>query len=145
MNHYSVAMCAGLLIVVLGTFLPWLVSGSVDRNSYAADGLMRNLLNLHGAADGLSSAWPFLALLCALAAAVLLFGLSALGAGVAVVPAFAGAAVAVAALVRGSSGVLHPALAGPLVTLLGAAVVLIAVVSSLVAHASRRRSLRRNR
>ena len=38
------AMCAGLVVLMIGTFLPWLESGRVSRNSYAGDSALRELV-----------------------------------------------------------------------------------------------------
>jgi len=56
---------AGLVLVVVGSFLPWVVSGTVRRSSYAIVGVIDRL----GIADGgvlgfLLVAWPFVGLLC---------------------------------------------------------------------------------
>lgn len=57
----------GLLLVVLGSFLPWVVSGSIRRNSYAIAGLAGRL---GGFDDGLRGvvlwAWPLVGPICVL-------------------------------------------------------------------------------
>ena len=57
---------AGLVTMVLGTFLPWLRSGEVQRNSYASFGVLRRLIGFHGAAEMLLRGWPLLGAVCAL-------------------------------------------------------------------------------
>lgn len=57
--------CLGLIVMLTGTFLPWLRSGTARRNSYAASGLLRRLLDVPGWRSVLLHAWPFLALICA--------------------------------------------------------------------------------
>src|SRR5215468_5312505 len=57
---------AGLLTMVVGTFLPWLRSGEVQRNSYASFGVLRRLIGFHGAAEMLLRGWPLLGAVCAL-------------------------------------------------------------------------------
>jgi hypothetical protein len=53
---------AGLLIGVTGFFLPWVVSGGVERNSYAIVGIVRRLGLLgDGFGDLALSWWPMLA------------------------------------------------------------------------------------
>jgi hypothetical protein len=55
----------GLLLVVLGSFLPWVISGNVRRSSYQIIGVVGRL----GLGDGsalavLIRAWPFIGVLC---------------------------------------------------------------------------------
>jgi hypothetical protein len=56
---------AGLLLVVIGSFLPWVISGNVRRSSYQVIGVVGRL----GIGDGgvlamLIGAWPFIGVLC---------------------------------------------------------------------------------
>jgi uncharacterized membrane protein len=55
----------GLLLVVVGSFLPWVISGTVKRSSYEIVGVLERL---GFAQDGLVAvavgAWPFLGVLC---------------------------------------------------------------------------------
>jgi hypothetical protein len=139
----AVVGALGLLSVVLGTFLPWLVSGGVARNSYAIVGIVGRL-GLAGTGFGATalSLWPFLgpvAMLPLIAAIIrwwrtagviaLLFGLltGVVGGGVlAVAGGNGGAGIALA----------YP---GPAVTALGG---LSAVVGSVLVLIGRR-SVRR--
>jgi len=74
----QVAIClvggAGLLLVVLGSFLPWVISGNVRRSSYQIIGVVGRLgIGDGGALAVLIGAWPFIGVLCvvpALAAAI---------------------------------------------------------------------------
>jgi len=74
----QVAICllggAGLLLVVLGSFLPWVISGNVRRSSYQITGVVGRLgIGDGGALALLIDAWPFVGVLCVvplLAAAV---------------------------------------------------------------------------
>jgi hypothetical protein len=52
----------GLIVLVLGTFLPWLGSRRASRNSYETGGALQRLLGLRAAADAALSAWPWVAL-----------------------------------------------------------------------------------
>jgi len=56
---------AGLVLVVIGSFLPWVISGEVRRSSYAIVGVV-DRLGIAG--DGLLgvvvAGWPFIGLLC---------------------------------------------------------------------------------
>jgi hypothetical protein len=56
----------GLALVVAATFLPWLTSGAVSRNSYEITGLAARLLFRSGTADVLLRAWTFVGPLCVL-------------------------------------------------------------------------------
>lgn len=113
-------MCAGLAVVVLGTFLPWLRSGSVTRNSYASDRALRDLWHVHGPLAALLSVWPFVSLACALGMALLLLGLARAGSVVAVLAALCAAGVAAWTLATSGNTAISPATAGPAVTLAGA-------------------------
>src|SRR4051794_27877693 len=65
---------AGLMCVVIGTFLPWLYSGSRSRNSYATGGAVRRVLGVDGVGDAALAAWPFVGFACGAAIAALLVG-----------------------------------------------------------------------
>ena len=131
-------LLAGLTLVVAGTFLPWLRSGSVDRNSYESVGLLRRLDRIHGIADPLASVWPLLSLVCAAAAAAYLFGLRPAGAGLAAVAAIAAAAGAGYALSR-SAPFVTVRLLGPVVTVIGAALTgTTATIAFSIAYARRK-------
>ncbi|MBN9618381.1 MAG: hypothetical protein J0H43_01395, partial [Actinobacteria bacterium] len=122
-----VGACAGLGGIVVGSFLPWLHSGSRTRDSYAADGVLRNTLQPGGAIPALLHGWPYLSLACALAAALLLAGpaysihLARLGAVVALICAgVAGTVTGWALDSAPRSGLIRLAPPGPLVTLISA-------------------------
>ncbi len=134
---------AGLFAVVAGTFLPWLVSGGVRRNSYAIVGVVDRLGLVHNAAAGVAlSLWPLLGTVAMLpviagilrwwrtaGAGALLFGL--------LTGVIGGAVLAVAG--SGASGGLSLAPTGPVVTVVGAMGAVIGGVVLLVS----RRGLRR--
>lgn len=122
-------LCAGLLVLVAGTFLPWLRSGRTSRNSYATDGAVRRLLDVSGAAEAALRAWPFVSLLCAAAVAAVLLGRVLVGAGLAVVAALPAGAVAGWALAAPNRGLLHAATIGPAVTLAGTIIVAVGVLA----------------
>ena len=55
----------GLLLVVLGSFLPWVVSGNVRRSSYQIVGVVGRLgIGEGGVLALLIGAWPFIGVLC---------------------------------------------------------------------------------
>jgi hypothetical protein len=119
--------CAGLVCVVAGTFLPWLYSGSRSRNSYATGGALRRVFDIGGAGDTALKAWPFVGLACAAAIAALLVGLRRIAVVVGLIAAAGAAAGAIAMLTADGNGVIRPANAGPVVTLVGALTVPLAV------------------
>lgn len=124
---------AGLVCVVVGTFLPWLYSGSRVRNSYAADGAVRRVLGVSGIGDVALAAWPFVGVACGAAIAALLVGLLRTAAVIGMVAAVAAAAGAIAMLTAGGSGIVRPANVGPIVTLIGSLAVPAAVTIHLFA------------
>jgi len=111
---------AGLVCVVVGTFLPWLYSGSRSRNSYATGGALRRVFDVGGVADALLAAWPFVALACAAAIAALIVGLPRVAAIVGLVAVAAAIAGSIAMLTADGNGLVRPANTGPIVTLVGA-------------------------
>ncbi len=127
-RHHAGAVLGGVGVVLLlvGTFLPWLRSGRSDRNSYETGGALRRLLGLHGALDAAVSAWPFVGLLCAAVVAIFALGLRRSAAGLALLTAAAAAAVAITALEVDGNSFASPLMLGPSVTILGATVVAIA-------------------
>ena len=131
----------GLLAVVAGTFLPWLTSGGVQRNSYAVLGIVRRLRFVDGGPAATAiSLWPLLGTIAMVpvlagilrwwrtaAVTTLLFGLLT-GLGAASVLAVAGG--------HQAAGIaLSPT--GPAVSVAGAAV---AVIGAVLVLAARRRS-----
>jgi len=68
---------AGLALVVLGSFLPWVISGNVRRSSYQILGVVGRLgIGDGGALTVLLRVWPFIGVLCVvpvLAAAIRLW------------------------------------------------------------------------
>jgi hypothetical protein len=120
-----------LVCVVVGTFLPWLYSGSRTRNSYQTGGALRRVFDVGGAGDSALAAWPFVGLACAAAIAALVLRLRRTAAIVGLVAAAAAAAGSIAMLTAGGNGIVRPAKLGPIVTLVGAVMVLSAVTIQL--------------
>ena len=57
---------AGLVLALVGSFLPWVVSGQVRRSSYAITGMIDRLgVAGDGLLGTLVSGWPLIGLLCA--------------------------------------------------------------------------------
>jgi hypothetical protein len=122
----------GLVVLVVGTFLPWLHSGRTRRNSYETGGALKRLLGLHGLADAAVSAWPLIALVSGAVIAIFAVGLRRSAAVLALLTALAGGAVAVAALHVDGNRFVRPVRLGPVVTLVGATAVVLAATLLLV-------------
>jgi hypothetical protein len=131
------AVCAGLIVVVVGTFLPWLRSGTVTRDSYASDSALRRLLHVDGFLAALLEAWPFVSLACAAAIALVLVGQFHAGAALAVVAASCAGGVAVAVLGRTAHGLIQPATTGPATTIAGTSITLLGVLAGFVRTSGR--------
>ena len=57
---------AGLVLALVGSFLPWVVSGQVRRSSYAVTGMVDRLgIAGDGVVGSLVAGWPLIGLLCA--------------------------------------------------------------------------------
>lgn len=130
-----VATCAALVVVV-GTFLPWVRSGARDRHSYQIFSLVERLgYSSSGVVGWALRVWPVLPLMLVTAIALLWFHRP--WTGVAVGAAGAVYAAAVAVMVRsGSPSPLIAVQHGPWVTLGGAALLLVSLLSALVVNPS---------
>ena len=123
---------AGLLALVIGTFLPWLQSGSVTRSSYQAAGALRSLVHPDGLAGVVLAVWPFVSAAAAIGVALLVLQRMIVGAIVAAFAAIAGGSVAIATLAAPVHGLVQPAHFGPVVTLLGSAVAILGAAATLI-------------
>ena len=135
--------CAGLVLMVVGTFLPWIRSGSVGRNSYSATGLLRRLLDATGLLAFALDAWAFLALVAAVAVGAVVAGLRRTGAAAILLLALLTGAVAVATFRAPAGGDISTERVGPIVTIAGGAVSLFGAMPMLTlrgSHASPNRS-----
>jgi hypothetical protein len=129
------AAITGLAVLVAGTFLPWLRSGSVVRDSYQSVGALRDLVS--GVGGGLPSALmdAWLAVIPASVVSVALYALR-LRRTSAVVGCLVSVTVGTAAalvLVQGSDAVtlIGAESTGPAVTLAGATIALIGAITVL--------------
>jgi hypothetical protein len=125
----TLAICGGvgLLLVAVGSFLPWLRSGQVLRNSYAALGILRRLLSIPGIEGVLLASWPLLSLFCTAVAVIFAVGAHRVAACAALVPAVFGGILATFALARSGTGLVRVMPVGPGLTLAGALLVITAV------------------
>lgn len=128
----------GLATSVAGTFLPWLTSGTVDRSSYASFGVLRRLVGFHGVAAWLVRFWPALALAYAVVVVVAIAGFVRSAAALGFVLASWAAAVSSAALTSAPMAGVRVYALGPVVTATGSAMVMLAVILTLVSPAHRR-------
>jgi hypothetical protein len=119
---------AGLLVIVAGTFLPWLCSGQARRNCYQASGSLRRLGFVHGVEAAGLAALPWLGLACGAAAAAWLLGTRRIGATLAAAVAVCAGTASIGTLRAQGSGLVRPAVLGPAVTVTGAALVLLAAL-----------------
>jgi hypothetical protein len=117
----------GVLVLLTGTLLPWLRSGTVSRDSYQSIGALRDLPTPPtGAENALLYGW--LAVIPLSAVCIALFAVSLRRPSVVVaclVAALAAAASVMAMAAPGATGSVGFSPIGPTVTLLGAAFALV--------------------
>ena len=125
---------AGVVVLLAGTFLPWLYSGQIPKNSYQLAGIGQRRLSAPGWVEAVLGTWPFLGPLWAMALVVLLLRLRRWASGLSIIFALITGVVAVAVLVVGgrrSSSLIYGSVSGPAVTAAGALLVLIAGIAML--------------
>lgn len=129
-DHIALAVLggSGLIVIVLGTFLPWLRSGRDHRDSYQAGGALRRLMGTTGLIDDLLALWPLVGLACAAAVALYLVGARTIAAALAAVSALCAGAAGVGALATTANSYAQVAVIGPAVTLTGVTLVTLAVL-----------------
>lgn len=131
-----VAMAAGALVTVLGSMLPWLRTGSRQRNSYDAFAVTDRLGFGPGgaAAEGLRF-WPLVPLLTAAAVVAAWWGWRRPGGAVGVLAGLYAAAVGIAVATADATAVdIRP---GALVTAVGGGLLLLASIATLVVGSPR--------
>ncbi|WP_083383742.1 hypothetical protein [Allokutzneria albata] len=124
----------GLVITVAGTFLPWLYSGSVQRNSYEAADLLRRLLGLDSGVGGaLLVAWPAIGPVAGLCVAGYVLGLPRAAAVANLLLSAITGAVGVFASVHADSGgsLVGISGTGPVTVLVGAVLALLGAIAVL--------------
>jgi hypothetical protein len=121
----------GLAVLVCGTFLPWLRSGAVQRDSYQSVGAWRTLVE--GPLNALLTAWLFVIPACGLCIALYALRLRRLSAGIGcAVCVVVGTAAGLVVVQGADPGALIGASAtGPAVTLVGATVALVGAIAVL--------------
>jgi hypothetical protein len=121
---------AGVAALAVGTFLPWLRSGAVLRDSFQAAAALRDLVQ--GVPAAALTAWPAVLPLCGLCVAGYATGLRRTAATLACLVALAAGLVACFALSTEPGTLLAVAPTGPATTLAGAALLLAGAVTTLV-------------
>jgi hypothetical protein len=120
--------CVGLALQVAGTFLPWLQSGSVVRNSYQTVGIARRLTALgDGVLGAATAAWPAVGITATLCAVMYVIGARRTASVVTLLLAVVvgtGATLAMV-LLPGSESTIRVIIVGPIVTLGGAVLALV--------------------
>ena len=125
---------AGLVVAVIGTFLPWLRSGDVRRNSYTSFGLLRRLIGFHGVAEVLIRGWPVLGVVSAGVVLLAVTGLHRTAGVLALAAAVWAMAVAIGALAQDPVAGIRVDPVGPAVTLTGATGAAVAAILTLIAQ-----------
>ena len=124
----------GVLVLVVGTFLPWLASGAALRNSYQAMAAARRLTPLGDGIAGLAlTAWPAVGGVTAAFLMLYVVGLrrtAAVGISLLSVLAVAVATAMVVVLPPGDFTV-RAVWLGPAVTAVGAALAVVGAVTTL--------------
>lgn len=126
----AVVAVGGLVVLVVGTFLPWLRSGTVLRDSFQAVGALRDLVGV-GLAGAVLAAWPAVVPACAVCAALYALRLRRTsGVVCCVLTLMVGTAAGIASVQPGDTGALvGVATTGPVVTLVGATLALAGAIT----------------
>lgn len=132
----------GLAVVVTGSFLPWLQSGEVRRNSYASFGELRRLIGFHGPAEAATRTWPLLGICAALVVIAALAGLVRTSAAFGLLTAAWTSAVSGAVLAQDGANGVRIVPVGPGVTLTGDIAVIVAAILTLTLRARRPQPVR---
>lgn len=132
----------GLLALVSGTFLPWLRSGSVLRDSYQSIGALRVLLSSHTGIVAMLDGWLAMIPVCSVCVALYALRLRRLSAWiVCVISACAGTVCGFLAVQGGDPGsIVGVATIGPAVSTAGAALSLLGAIVVLIGLGGRRAS-----
>lgn len=127
----AIMAAIGLAVLVVGTFLPWLRSGIVLRDSYQSVGALRDLVG--GTPGALLNAWLLVIPVTGLSIALYALRLRKVSAGLGCVVSLVVGTAAALVVVQGTNqGALVAATAtGPTVTLCGATIALIGAIAVL--------------
>jgi hypothetical protein len=123
----------GLVTLVIGTFLPWLRSGSVLRDSYQARTVIHGLFVSHNAVfDAVFAAWPAVIPVCSVCVALYAVRLRRISSVACVIMGIAVAATATwFASMSNPNGLIGVESAGPVVTLAGSALAVVGAIAAI--------------
>lgn len=123
---WSAIATVGLLVATVGTFLPWLRSGSVDRDSYATAALLDHLLSLDPALELALRAWNGVVIAASGCVILLALGLWRTGASLVIVTAVTIGTVAALITIQGGDviGLVGIHDLGPMTSTVGSALAL---------------------
>jgi hypothetical protein len=126
------AAAMGLAVLVAGTFLPWLRSGSALRDSYQSVGALRDLVG-NGAPGVLLDAWLTVIPACVVGVALYALRLRRASAAIGCLVSVTVGTTAALVLVQGddSGALIGAAATGPTVTLVGATLALLGTITVL--------------
>jgi len=130
----------GVLVLVTGTFLPWLASGSALRNSYQAMAVARRLTALGDGVVGTAlTAWPAFGGITAAALVLYVVGLRRVAAiAISLLAVVAGTvATALVVLLPMGDFTVRAVALGPVVTVTGAVLAIVGAVTTLAWPANR--------
>lgn len=125
---------AGLVVIVVGTFLPWFFSGDVTRSSYEAAGLVEHF-GLAGGAEQALAVWAGVPLLAAVCAAALVTPFIRTAAALCLILSLTAGTVAVLVAVQAGErdqGPIGIDPTGPVVTTLGAGLAIVAALGTVI-------------
>ena len=132
---------AGLALIAAATFLPWVVSGDVLRDSYQSISVLRAIRVLDGnPLELVLDAWTMIIPAITVCVALYAFGFRRSAATISVIPAIiCGTISGAATVVGGGEDVgLGIAVAGPVTMLIGSVLTVIGVVGSFAGRARAR-------
>ncbi|MER7113040.1 hypothetical protein ACWGRK_14540 [Saccharomonospora azurea] len=123
----GVLAAAGLVVAAVGTFLPWLRSGSVERDSYATAALLDHLLTLDPALRLALRAWNGVIVAAGVCVIVLVLGLWRTAASLITVTAITVGTVAALITIQSSdvTGLIGISTVGPATSTAGSALALL--------------------
>lgn len=129
----------GLVLIAVGTFLPWFRSGAVLRNSYDTIGIARTLrLDEGSPLEAALDAWTMIIPLITVCIVTYAFGFRRTAATIsAIVAIVCGTVGGLAAVQGGSETPVSIAGTGPTVTLIGGALALLGVIGVFAGRRAR--------
>ncbi|APU14357.1 hypothetical protein UA75_11570 [Actinoalloteichus sp. GBA129-24] len=124
----------GVTIAVIGTFLPWLRSGSVYRDSHQTVGVLRRLLEPPPILDTILGAWPLLIPLAAICVLLHLIRLRVTASVIALIFSVLMGTATTVAFVQGfdNTALIGISGIGPITTLAGVALTLVGALGVLL-------------